>query len=199
MTESIRHEITRLLGELGAADVDQPAARNRLFVVLYGELRRLAGDLMRHERRDHTLQPTALVNEAYLRLVDAPGAHWENRAHFFGIAASAMRQILVEHARRRSAAKRGGGGERVSLDEAMDSPGETPPVSDAEILDLDRALTALGQLDERAARIVELRVFAGLEMKEIAQMLGVSERTIHGDWRIARMWLARELGDGSAA
>ncbi len=151
----------------------------------------MAGDLMRRERPDHTLRPTALVHEAYLRLVDAsPASPWENRAHFFGIAARAMRQILVDHARERSALKRGGGLQRITLDE---------PLAAADALDLDilavhDALDKLAVLDERMARGVELRVFAGLTMTEVAEVLGVSKRTADGDWSVARKWLAKELG-----
>ena len=197
MSEPIRQEITRLLHELNVEGTDQAATRNRLFVSLYSELRKLAAGLMRHERPGHTLQPTALVNEAYLRLVNPPAMGWQDRAHFMGIAAAAMRQVLVEHARRRSAEKRGGGTDRVALNEAIDIPEGDPAISDLDILDLDRALTAYARLDERAARIVELRIFTGLEMREIAQLLGVSERTVYDDWRVARMWLAHALGDGT--
>ena len=191
MNGSIRGEVTRILTDLKRDDVDKIAASNRLFEVVYGELRRLAARLMRDERRGHTLQPTALVNETYLRLVGGGGTEWENRAHFFGTAATAMRRILVEHARRRSAAKRGGGWQRVTLDEEIVRPG----ISDVEVLDLNRALNLLGEMDGRMARIVELRVFAGMEMDEIARILDLSERTVYGDWRVAKMWLARELSE----
>jgi len=191
MSGSIRGEVTRILTDLKRDDVDKISASNRLFEVVYAELRRLATRLMRDERRGHTLQPTALVNETYLRLVGGAGTEWENRAHFFGTAATAMRRILVEHARRRAAAKRGGGWQRVTLDEEIVRPG----VSDVEVLDLNRALTRLGEMDGRMARIVELRVFAGMEMEEIARILDISERTVYGDWRVAKMWLARELSE----
>jgi len=191
MNGSIRGEVTRILTDLKRDDVDKIAASNRLFEVVYGELRRLAARLMRDERRGHTLQPTALVNETYLRLVGGGGTEWENRAHFFGTAATAMRRILVEHARRRAAAKRGGGWQRVTLDEEIVRPG----ISDVEVLDLNRALNLLGEMDGRMARIVELRVFAGMEMDEIARILDLSERTVYGDWRVAKMWLARELSE----
>ncbi len=189
-------EVTRILADLGREEADRNEATHRLFELVHAELRRLAGGLMRDERPDHTLQATALVNEAYLRLVDGDGRiEWENRAHFFGIAATAMRRILVEHARERGAAKRGGDWKRVTLDEEIARSG----VSDAEILDLDRVLTRLADLDPRMARVVDLRVFAGMEMKEIARILGVSERTVHGDWRMAKMWLSRELsGEGQS-
>jgi len=192
MTGSGRDEISRILVDLNRENVDRIALANRLFEVVYGELRRLAGGLMRSERPDHTLQPTALVNEMYLRLVGDSEIEWENRSHFFGAAAAAMRRILVEHARQHDAAKRGGGWTRVTLDDGI--PGTGSP--DIEVLDLDRALTRLAEMDERMERVVELRVFAGMEMKEIAHVLGVSERTVYDDWRIAKMWLARELSEG---
>jgi RNA polymerase sigma factor (TIGR02999 family) len=193
MNDLSRGEITRILVDLGRDGVDRPAISNHLFEVVYGELRRLAAGMMRGERPDHTLQPTALVNETYLRLVDDTQIDWQNRAHFFGIAATAMRRILVEHARQRATEKRGGGWQRVTLDGEI----AQPDASDIEVLDLDRALSRLGELDGRAARVVELRVFAGMEMREIAHILEVSERTVHGDWRMAKMWLARELSRGT--
>jgi RNA polymerase sigma-70 factor, ECF subfamily len=194
MTGRDRGEISRILVDLNREHGDHVALANRLFEVVYGELRRLAGGLMRSERPGHTLQPTALVNEMYLRLVGDSGIEWENRAHFFGAAAAAMRRILVEHARRHAAAKRGGGWTRVTLDDRI--PGTDPP--DIEVLDLDRALTQLFEMDERMERVVELRIFAGMEMKEIAHVLGVSERTVYDEWRVAKMWLARELSEGQS-
>lgn len=188
-------EITQILSSLARDAADSGAMASRLFELVYAELHRMAGALMRHERPGHTLQATALVNETYLRLVEDRPVEWKGRAHFFGIAATAMRRILVEHARERAAAKRGGGWERVTLDEEIARSG----VSDAEILDLDVALTRLAEMDARSARVVELRIFAGMEMKEIALILGVSERTVHGDWHVARMWLARELSEGEQA
>jgi len=149
---------------------------------------------MRRERKDHTLQPTALVNEAYLRLVDGSAVEWENRAHFFGIAARAMRQILIEHARRRSRAKRGGGWQRVTLDGL-----QITAASDVELLDLEEALQQLEKNDERMARVVELRVFGGLKVDEVAHVLGISRRTVHEDWRVARLWLAHQLDGDNAA
>lgn len=146
---------------------------------------------MRRERTDHTLQPTALVNEAYLRLAHAKGSPWENRVHFLGAAAHGMRQVLAEHARRRAAAKRGGGWQRVKLDEDLG----LSKAPDALILDVERALTRLGRMDARMAQIAELRVVGGMTVEEVAAHLGVSARTVHNDWRIAKMWLARELMD----
>jgi RNA polymerase sigma factor (TIGR02999 family) len=180
-----RQEVTRLLQELGH---DQPEAAERLVPILYAELRALAGKHMRAERADHTLQPTALVHEAFLRLVDQRNAHWQNRAHFFAVAARVMRRILVDHARRQRAAKRGNGS-HVTLNEeiAADSPC-------VDVLALEDALERLRDLDERVFRVVELRVYGGLEVVETAAMLGVSEPTVKRDWRFAKAWLARELG-----
>ena len=146
---------------------------------------------MRRERVDHTLQPTALVHEVYIKLVDQPLADWEDRAHFIGIATRAMRQILVDHARGRAAAKRGGGWHRVTLDESI-----LGGRSEFEMLAIDEALTNLTQLDERAARVAELRMIGGLSVKETAHVLGVSPRTVDNDWAMARMWLSRALREG---
>jgi RNA polymerase sigma factor (TIGR02999 family) len=149
----------------------------------------LAAALLKNERPDHTLRATALVNEAYLRLVGGVPIDWRSRAHFLGIVATAMRRVLVDHARRRSRDKRGGGRERIALDDNVDVGGR----SELEILELDRVLTRFAEIDIRAARVVELRVFGCLKEREIAQIPGVSERTVRGDWRVATMWLAREL------
>jgi RNA polymerase sigma factor (TIGR02999 family) len=192
MSQPPRPDLTQLLLGLTSETERDPAAAGRVFELVHGELHRLAANLMRRERPDHTLQPTALVNEAYLRLVDGTRVEWQNRAHFFGIAARAMRQILVDHARMRAAEKRGGGWERVTLDEQL-----MPNVaSEVDLTELDDALTRLGGLDERMARIVELRFFAGLTVDEVAHVLGISRRTVEREWRVAKMWLARELGGG---
>ena len=192
MCDEGRKEITQLLLSLGAGDIDHRKASDQLFQVAYAELRKLASGLMMGERSDHTLQSTALVHEAYLRLVDDTRVEWQNRAHFFGVAARAMRQILVDHARRRSAAKRGGGWQKITLDDSLGL--ET--TSDVEILDLENALTRLGEMNERMARIVELRIFGGLKVVEIAHVIGLSRQTIHDDWRVAKMWINRELAEG---
>lgn len=157
--------------------------------MLYPELRRIAGRLMRSERGGHTLQPTAVVHEAFMRLVDAQTIEWQDRAHFLGIAARVMRRILIEHARRRGAAKRGGGVDRLTLDEAA-VPGDDASVG---LLDLDDVLTRFAEVDDRGARVAELRIFGGLTVRETAEELGVSSRTVNGDWAVARLWLAREL------
>jgi RNA polymerase sigma factor (TIGR02999 family) len=195
MRETARGEITQILQDLEREGADPAQVTRRLFEAVYEELSRLAAGLMQGERADHTLEPTALVNETYLRLVDDTAIAWQGRAHFFGVAAAAMRRILVEHARRHAALKRGGGWERVTLDEQIGAP----EMSALEMLDLDRALTHLAGLDERMARVVELRLFAGLNVKETAHLLHVSERTVANDWRVAKMWLARELAEGGAA
>jgi RNA polymerase sigma-70 factor, ECF subfamily len=186
---SVEGEVSRILRDLPQfADPEETAAR--LFEAAYEELRRLAASLMRDERPDHTLQATALVNEAYLRLVgDAPIA-WQSRAHLFGIVASAMRRVLVEHARRRSAEKRGGGCEKLALEENLQLAGRP----EVDILELDRTLARYARIDPRGARVVELRVFGGFKEMEIADTLGVSVRTVKEDWRVAAMWLTRELG-----
>ena len=189
MTESGDGEITRILKIVSSDREDRAAATERLFEVAYHELRELAAALMRRERAGHTLQATALVNEAYLRLLGNTPIEWQDRAHFFGIVAKAMRRVLVEHARRRSADKRGGGWEKVTLDERVALGGR----SELEILELDRILSRFAEIDPRAAHVVELRVFAGASEKEIAEVLKISQRTVRGDWRVASMWLAREL------
>jgi RNA polymerase sigma factor (TIGR02999 family) len=168
------------------------APPERLLELVYAELKRIARRQMRHERRDHTLRTTALVHEAYLRLVDQDRVHWRDRGHFFAVAATLMRRILVDFARARLAGKRAH--VSVPLSEAA-SAGEDDPA--IEVLDLDRAIARLGATHPRVARVVELRYFAGLEFEAIASANGVTERTIKRDWAFARAWLARELGGGS--
>jgi RNA polymerase sigma factor (TIGR02999 family) len=160
---------------------------------VYPELKRLAAGLMRRERPGHTLQPTALVHEAFLSLVGGARLDWQSRAHFFGAAANAMRRILVDYARSRSAQKRGGDATLVRFDEGLGHGAAT----DLVLLDLDAALDRFTKLDARAARIVELRVFSGLTVPEVAEVLDISKRTVDHDWAMARMWLARELGAGA--
>jgi len=166
-----------------------PEALDRLMPVVYDELPRLADRYLRGERRDHTLQTTALVHEAYLQLVDQKEAHWRNRAHFLAIAAQLMRRILVEHARSRRAAKRGGPEQKVTLDESL----ELSTKGDISLAALDDALTALEACDPQQSRIVELRFFGGLTVDETAEALGISPRTVSREWRMARAWLHREL------
>ena len=161
--------------------------------VVYEELRRIARGYLHRERGSHTLQPTALVHEAYMRLVDAPQIQWRNRAHFYGIAARIMRRVLVDHARAHAAAKRGGGAERLPLE----AVGEIAAPGAVDYLALDDALQRLTQVSPRLSEIVELKFFGGLTARETAEFLQVSERTVLGDWKFARSWLKREMEKGS--
>ena len=167
-------------------------ALDRLTPIVYDELHRLARRYLRGERPDHSLQTTALVNEAYLRLVDHTRMEWQDRAHFFAVSAQVMRRILVDHARRRNA-KRGRGLRRVSLDEATMIGGERP----TDLAALDDALTLLAERDPRKAQVVEMRFFGGLSVEESAEVLGVSAVTVMRDWRTAKAWLYRELSSAS--
>jgi RNA polymerase sigma factor (TIGR02999 family) len=180
------HEVTELLRAWSGGDLE---ARDRLIPLVYQELRRRAAAYLRRERRDHTLQPTALVHEAYLRLVDQKRAVWQNRAHFLAVASQMMRRILVDRARGRKMAKRSGNWARVSLDETVVA---TPP-GDVDVLDLDRALTGLAAFDERKSRIAELRFFGGLSLEEAGEVLGLSVATVERDWQAARAWLYKTL------
>jgi len=178
-------EVTILLNQLQAGE---EAAADELFPIIYEELRRLAGGFMSRERTDHTLQPTALVHEAYGKLM-AQESPWSNRSHFMAIAATAMRRVLLDHARKRKADKRGGGAAQITLKEELF-------LTDGRGLDieaLDQALTRLAAMDERQGRVVELRFFGGLSVEETARVLGVSPNTVKRDWRHARAWLHREL------
>jgi len=181
--------VTELLQAWGGGDA---AALNKLVPLIYDELRRLAGHYLRRERPDHTLQPTALVHEAYLRLIDTNNMRWQNRAHFFGAAAQAMRRILVDHARQHAAAKRGGDGQRVTLDESVTLAEQR----DVNLLLLDDALNRLEEMDAQKSRMVELRFFGGLSLEETAEVMGVSEATVTRQWRTTRAWLHRELDKG---
>ena len=181
------HEISELLVAWGGGD---ESALDRLMPLVYDELRRLAHRYMSRERPGHTLQTTALVNEAYLRLVNWREARWQNRAHFFAVAAQMMRRILVDFARDRQYLKRGGGALRVSLDEAASFTGGRGE----DLVALDEALTALAEVDRRKGQVVEMRFFGGLSVKEVAEVLKVSEETVMRDWRLAKVWLLRELG-----
>jgi RNA polymerase sigma-70 factor, ECF subfamily len=184
------HEVTQLLLAWGDGD---RAALDRLMPLVHAELRRLAGHYLAGERRGHTLQATALVNEAYLRLVDSGARQWQNRAHFFGVAAQMMRQVLVDHARSRNYLKRGGGAHQVTFDEGIIVSDERA----GDIVALDDALIALAELDERKSRIVELRFFGGLSIEETAEVLHVSPGTVMRDWTLAKAWLRREMSKGS--
>ena len=182
-------EVTQLL--LDWSDGNE-AALDRLTPLVYEELHRLAHQHMKRERRDHTLQTSALVNEAYLRLIDQRNVHWQNRAHFFSIASRLMRRILVDHARAHTRAKRGGGALRVSLDEAAFVSQERA----SELVALDEALTSLSVIDQRKCQVVELRFFGGMSVEETATALGVSPITIKRDWSTAKAWLHRAIEKG---
>lgn len=179
-------EITQLLLAWNHGD---QRARDELTPLIYDELRRLARGLLRRERPGHSLQPTALVHEAFLRLIDQNQVNWQNRAHFFGAAARLMRQILINHAEARRAAKRGGETERVSLNDVDHSA----PGQEIDLIALDEALGRLERLDPQQGRIVEMRYFSGLTIDEIAEAIGVSPATVKRDWSMARAWLRREL------
>jgi RNA polymerase sigma factor (TIGR02999 family) len=179
-------QVTRLLDEWGRGD---RAALDALMPLVEAELHRLARGYLSRERPGHTLQPTALVNEAYLKLVGERRMAWQNRAHFIGVTAQLMRGILVDHSRRKHAAKRGGGAVRVTFDDELD----VADAAGADLMALDDALTRLARQDPRKARIAELRYFGGLSVEETAEVLGVSVATVMRDWRLARAWLQREL------
>jgi RNA polymerase sigma factor (TIGR02999 family) len=179
-------EVTALLYELKRGNRD---AEGQLIPLVYGELRRIAAAYMRRESSAHSLQPTVLVHEAYLRLTGIKELDWQSRSHFFAIAATIMRRILVDHARANRARKRGQGWDEISLNEAiLPSPQRAP-----EILALDEALSRLSALDARQAKVVELRFFAGMDEQEAGEVLGISSRTVKRDWRIAKAWLFKEL------
>jgi RNA polymerase sigma factor (TIGR02999 family) len=183
-------EVSRLLVDWGNGN---QAALDELIPLVHDELRRLAGRYMRRENQGHTLQTSALVNEAYMRLVDQKSVHWQNRAHFFGVAAQLMRRILVDHARSRSRAKRGGGAQQVSL---VDQAAVSKEV--AEVIALDDALTNLAEMDLRKSQIVEMKFFGGLTTEEVAEVLKVTPRTVEREWRKAKAWLNRALTIGAA-
>lgn len=169
-------------------------ALDRLMPVVYQELRKIAAGYLKRERPEHTLQPTALIHEAYLRLMGGDLPSWQSRAHFYGVAARVMRQILVEHARGHAAAKRGGGAKKVALDDAT----LFSPARSADLVALDAALEALSAFDERKGRVIELRFFGGLSLEETAEALGVSVATVGRELRLAQAWMQRELGGPEA-
>ena len=182
--------VTRLLHAWSEGD---EAALDQLIPIVEAELRRLARGYMARERPGHTLQVTALVNEAFLRLTDARQVQWQDRAHFLGISARLMRRVLVDHARSRGYKKRGGGRQQVTLDDAL----LVTPGPAVDVIALDRALTALADVDARKCRVVELRYFAGLSVEETADTLHVSADTVRRDWRLARLWLLRAIEGGA--
>jgi RNA polymerase sigma factor (TIGR02999 family) len=185
-------QVTKLLVDWSNGDQQ---ALEHLTPLVYGELRRLASRYLRKERPDHTLQSTALVHEAYLRLIDQKNVKWQNRAHFFGVAAQMIRRILVDHARGKHAAKRGAAAPKLSLDEAI----AVPERRDFDLVALDDALNGLAKIDAQQARIVELRFFTGLTVEETAEVLGISPATVKRDWVTAKAWLYRDISRATAA
>lgn len=186
MTIPSRQDVTDLLIEWGKGDQD---ALNKLIPLVYDELHRLASRHLRHERPGHTLQTTALVHEAYLKLVDQRNLTWQHRAQFFAAAAQVMRHVLVDHARRRRAFKRGGDYCRFSLDESVISSEEKDP----DLLTLNEALNSLAVIDPQQSRVVELRVFGGLTVEETAEALGISSRTVKREWSMGKAWLHKQI------
>lgn len=186
MNSELQHDVTQILQNWSGGDTEAPAL---LMPFVYDELRRLARVFLAKERGDHTLQPTALVHEAYVRLVDQTRVNWQNRAHFYGIASSMMRRVLIDHARAHATDKRGGATIHLSIDDIQVSIEERA----AALLDLDEVLEKLKKMDERKCKIVEMRFFGGLSDEEIAEVLEVSTRTVLRDWKTARLWLYREL------
>jgi RNA polymerase sigma factor (TIGR02999 family) len=184
------HEVTEILEQWREGNA---RAAERLFPLVYEELKHQARRHLSRERADHTLQPTALVHEAYMRMVDQTSPQIENRAHFFGFASRVMRQILVDHARQHKAEKRGGAAQRLSLND-IDL---LPEQSAADLLELDEALKRLEAIDERKCRVVDMRFFGGLKEPEIAKVLGITEKTVRRDWQFAKLWLYRELSSAA--
>jgi RNA polymerase sigma factor (TIGR02999 family) len=183
---SPRNEVTRLLQDWNEGDID---ARDQLIPLVFDELRRIARHQLAKERSDHTLEPTALVHELYLRLVDQRSVRWQSRRDFFAVSATLIRRVLVDHARQFNAAKRGSGGPKISLDEALG----LHDVADPDVLALDDALKELELIDPRGSRVVELHIFTGLDFKEIGEVLEISRSTVIRDWTHAKLWLRREL------
>jgi len=185
-----RHQITELLAEWREGN---QSALDELYPLVYDELHRLARRYMSRERKGHTLQTTALINEAYVRMVDQKNVNWANRSHFFAISAQIMRRILIDHARRNAYAKRGGGAQQVSLEEVA----ALVPEQGRELMRLDEALKSLAERDPRRSQVVELRYFGGLNNEEIAGVLQVSENTVTRDWNMARAWLYQQLSENA--
>jgi len=185
MADHPSEQVTEILAQSG----DERPAAEKLLAIVYDDLRALAEKYLRGEPAGHTLQPTALVHEAYMKLVDQTRVDWKGRTHFFAVGAQAMRRILVDHARRRRAAKRGGDRHRIDVDEQLLAAGRR----DEDLLDLDEALDRLATLDEQQAQMVEMRFFGGLSVAETAEALGISKRTAEREWTMVRSWLRREL------
>jgi RNA polymerase sigma-70 factor, ECF subfamily len=189
-TKKDSHEVTQLLVSWSGGD---EAALDKLFPLIYDVLRKQARSFLRRERGGHTLQTTALVHEAYLKLIDQNEVRWQNRAHFFAIAAQAMRRILLDYARQNLAEKRGGAAQKISLDDTENAPPNISHSPDANLIALDEALRELDKIDKQQSRIVELRYFGGLTVEETAEVLNISPRTIAREWAMARAWLYRNL------
>jgi RNA polymerase sigma factor (TIGR02999 family) len=190
MADPETYEVTQILRQWSGGD---KSAAERLFPLVYDELKRQARNYLRRERADHTLQPTALVHEAYLRLIEQTVLTADNRTHFFAIASRLMRRILVDHARHHNSAKRGGAARRLSIEDADFLPEQTA----GDLLELNDALEKLEQIDERKSRVVDMRFFGGLKEAEIAEILGVTEKTVRRDWQFAKLWLYREITGNS--
>jgi RNA polymerase sigma-70 factor (ECF subfamily) len=189
VTEAKQHEVTEILLEWNSGD---PAASERLMPLVYDELRRLARAFVYRERPGSTMQPTALVHEAYLRIVDQTRVSWQNRAHFYGVAATMMRRVLIDNARAKASEKRGGTAARLSIEEI-----QVPlPVRAADLIALDESLERLSKVDPRKSRIVELRFFGGLTDEEVAEVVGISTRTVLRELKKAKLWLYDDLSDG---
>jgi len=191
-----RDRVTVIVSDFEAGAERASASAAELFPLVYDELRRLAGSFMAREQAGHTLQPTALVHEAYLRLVDQTRTGFKGRTHFLAVGAKVMRRLLIDHARKRGAAKRGLGWRRVTLGPTCEAS-RAEALSAEDLLSLDAALDRLAELDEREAQVVTLRFFGGLNMDEVAEAVGVSKRTVESDWRHARAWLRVELSGGA--
>ncbi len=194
LSPGLRHEVTRLLQNM--ADASEASARdlaNELLPLVYDDLRRLAQAKMNREPGANSLEPTALAHETFMRLVDQSRVDWRGKSHFMAVAAQAMRRILVDHARARKRLKRGGARQRVDLSSGVAAAGP----SEVDLIALDDAMEKLAEVDPRQAKVVELRFFGGLNVDEVAEALGVSKRTVEGDWTIARAWLRRELAEGA--
>ncbi len=193
MSTDARDSVTKLL-ESTTAGLPPKNLPEQLLPLVYEELRRLAGSYLRRERASHTLQATELVHEAYVRLADQTRVDWAGKTHFFAIAATAMRRVLVDYARRRSRQKRGGGGQQVTLHEHLDFF-PTAGLEAEDVIVLDEALAALAEHDQRQSQVVEMKVFAGMTVEEVAGSLGVSKRTVEGEWTHARAWLRRRMSE----
>lgn len=196
MERDLAAQVTDIVA--GLSGPGRSATPEQLMPLVYDELRRLARGYLSRERPGHTLQPTALVNEAYIKLVDQTRVDWQGRTHFFAVGARVMRNLLIDHARGRGRAKRGGAWHKVTLAEGL-TPFTRGELDVDQLLSLNEALERLAELDERQARIVELRFFGGLTVPEVATVLGVSTRTVEGDWTHARAWLKRELSRGAGS